>query len=208
MGWLADHQRDFVEPIKATLSTTGRVSFFGSSIESQDMSLIKNAWRSAKKLSKGKTILLMGRDVWPFEVLARREGFPTIFDPRCSRQTCYHSDYQIYNKAKHVLLDTGFEGTIARVLHIDCILLSANQLSAVAHTQVFPKMKGARSLALRLEALPKYWDSGRIVDGSGAIKQDYSPLCEFVNAAKMTEMIYKDSSPRFIETRVSRQIGI
>jgi len=203
-SWLQEHLDTFVIP-RLVISETGYASV-GRRIKSEHMSVIKNAWRSAKRAADGKKILLMGRDVWVFEVLARRENYPTVFDPSCSRQTCYHARFTVYNKREHILLDTGFAGTIARAMNVDCILLSANRYSTVQDKQIFPRLKGARSLALFLEELPKYWESAvlnnvYIENHEQPIIQNFSDQFEFQRAALLTQEVYTDSSPRFVAKR-------
>ena len=206
MSWLNDHLETFVFPHvgrELYLLTPPPCERFGS----EKMTIIKNAWRSAKSSARGKQIVLLGRDVWLFEVLARREGYPTIFDPRCSRQTSYHPEFsRRFSYRTHIMLDTGFEGSIANVLNLDCVLVSANKFSPkVGKKQIFPTLKGSRSLALMIEATPKYWKSAIIVDGG--IKQEFSNPAEFVRAGKLTEEVYKDSSARFIGKRNPLGVG-
>ena len=210
MSWLREHIDTFVTPHLVIGESTFIYTGGQRQIKPEQMAVIKNAWRSAKSAANGKKILLMGRDVWVFEVLARRENYPTIFDPSCSRQTCHHPKFAVYNSREHILLDTGFVGSIARAMHIDCILLSADRMSdTVANKQVFPRLKGARSLALFLENLPKYWTSahlgGAYSDYSGKearlILQSLSNSHEFREAALLTQEVYTDSSPRFVSTR-------
>lgn len=194
MSWLQDHLDTFVAP-RVDLSAYQKRGKF---ISPEQMTVVKNAWRAAKHNARGRTILLMGRDVWTFEVLARREGYPTIFDPSCSRQTCYHSRFKRYD-SRHVLLDTGFIGSIAKALRVDCMLLSADRLGGAKDKQIFPSLKGARSLALFLESLPKYWKSAIVSDG--LIIQELSQANEFAAAALVTQEVYTDSSPRNINHR-------
>jgi hypothetical protein len=208
MGWLKNHLETFVEPVSKELGTIPsdpwlneiRGSYY-KRLTPEQMTVVKNAWRAAKSRSEGKTLLLMGRDVWIFEVLARREGYPTIFDPSCSRQTCYHEKFKKFDSKRHILLDTGFAGSIATALKVKCLLLSADihPGSPVAKSQIFPLLTGSRSLALFLENLPKYWESAQIVNGE--IQQKYSHVKEFRLAAQLTQDVYKDSSPRFVARR-------
>ena len=176
MSWLAEHLETFAKPILGYVPTqlTDTTRFFSP----QEMSVIKNMWRSVKCEARrsGKQMLLAGRDVFVFEVLARREGYPTTFRPDISRLTVAHvkEDYSDY-----FLFDTGFMGSIAKGLRIkQYTMASSNKTAMVAlgplmHVynrlhkthklltgdtqQVFPRLKGARSLALKIERTPKYW---------------------------------------------------
>lgn len=202
MSWLQQHIETFVAPhlvIPDEEEPRLYSSHYAKMLQPERMSVIKNVWRSAKSASRGRKILLMGRDVWVFEVLAQRENFPTIFDPSCSRQTCYHPKFAVYNRREHILLDTGFVGSIAKALKVDCILLSADRFGEVAEKQIFPRLKGARSLALFLESLPKYWTSGILVDRE--VYQTLNDQYEFRRAALLTQEVYTDSSPRFVTSR-------
>jgi len=174
MSWLAEHLETFVKPVLGYVPTqpTGYTRFFSP----QEMSVIKNMWRSAKCAARdlNKPILLAGRDVFVFEILARREGYPTTFRPDISRLTVKHvaEDYTNY-----FLFDTGFMGSISKGLGIEhYTMASSNRAGNLGldsfsylrrkrtHSiitedvlQVFPRLKGARSLALKIERTPKYW---------------------------------------------------
>ena len=208
MGWLREHLDKFVIPVLSYEPPAEKV------LLPEEMAVVKNIWRSAKHAANGNPVLLPGRDVWLFEVLARRENFPTIFRPDISRLTAKHvkEDY-----SKCFILDTGYIGSIPVALG------TTNFLLASGKNQVFPKLTGARSLVLKLEYLPKYWKRGFLkheafcsknaplpdysygrydtsCDCSPSITQDISTLEEFAKAAALTKAIYTDSSPAFIAT--------
>lgn len=167
MGWLAQHLEDFVKPVLGYTPSkpTDYTPFFVPS----EKSVIKNMWRVAKCEARrlSKPILLAGRDVFVFEILARREGYPTTFRPDISRLTVNHvvEDYSGY-----YLLDTGFMGSIARGLRIDSYVMASSFKTSVGRgarrllrtetNQAFPCMTGSRSLALKIERTPKYWRTG------------------------------------------------
>lgn len=195
MGWLNEHLEQFVKPVLGyvPVTTTTRNRY----LSSQEMARVKNIWRSVKSSAAGKPILLAGRDVFIFEILARRENFPTIFRPDISRLTCQHvtEDY-----SDCFLFDTGFAGSIPLGLRVKEFILASslsNRLSVLdkKQTQVFPKMGGSRSLALKIESLPKYWK--RAFFSEGGIKQELSDLMQFTHAAYLTIEIYRDSSSKF-----------
>jgi hypothetical protein len=244
MGWLQEHLETFVKPVLGEVPALSKDDkpFFSP----QEMAVIKNMWRSVKTEAKRlkKPILLAGRDVFIFEILARREGVETVFRPDISRLTAMHirEDY-----SKHFLFDTGFMGSIPRALRCEAYTMgSANAAEAATKgygsmylprymrksehvmlridtKQVFPRMRGARSLILKIERTPKYWRRGfyrefcrcscmdRDATGIciacglpavGGIKQELSLPAEFTHAAKLTIQIYKDSSPSFIDKPV------
>jgi hypothetical protein len=219
MGWLEQHLEEFVKPTLGFVPALGKDH--ARTFSAQEMSVIKNMWRSVRTEAKkqNKTILLAGRDVWIFEVLARRDKTETVFRPDISRITAEHvkEDY-----SKHFLFDTGFMGSIPQALRCEAYTMgSSNAVTTYckckfcknvgAHKplitdvrQVFPRMKGARSLSLKIERTPKYWRRGFVRNAATElyapdwlIYQQLSEHTEFEAAAKLTIEIYKDSSPAF-----------
>lgn len=233
MGWLDDHLVEFVVPklkadevmkeypedkILRDIKSVGPLGYF----KSEEMTVIKNAWRATKKAAGDKPILLAGRDVFIFEILARRENYPTRFIPECSRMTASHLAKTIPDVKDYFLFDTGFVGSIPRALGIDNFSLLSwsrplniwdDSFNAIESKQIFPRMTMSRSLALKIEVTPKYWESGRIGTNIALIQADpdaqiplrdkiiqpFSSPVEFVNAARLTIEIYKDSSPKFVK---------
>lgn len=184
MGWLQDHMREFVEPVLGY-----HPSQSASYYTPEELTVIKNLWRSAKSKANGRPILLPGRDVFVFEVLARREGFPTVFRPDISRLTVEHvtEDY-----SGHFVFDTGYAGSIPKLLNAKLFSLASG-----IH-QAFPHLKGSRSLVLKIENSPKYWRRAFWRDG---IMQELSDPFDFSRAAQLTQEIYRSSAPRFINRR-------
>ena len=214
-SWLHDHINTFVRPILGYVPRPGINKFFTD----HELSVMKNMWRSVKRAAAGRRILLAGRDVWVFEVLARRENFPTIFRPDISRATANRvaEDY-----SQLFIFDTGFVGSIPRALNSQHYLMaSASTQSDIDGTvrQVFPHLKGARSLALKIESTPKYWKHGYIQHsadcareaasscswmvqcscGSQTIMQPTTGEMEFATAAQVTIEIYTNNAPRLSE---------
>jgi len=190
-GWLADHLKTFVVPHLGRMPVPEPMPYFSR----QQMSVIKNAWRSVKAAAGKRPIVLPGRDVFLFEILARREGRPTIFIPECSRLTAEH----MAPMKDAFIFDTGFLGSIPRALECFNFALLSSYIRD-SRIQVFPKLTMARSLALHIENMPKYWRRGYL-NKEGKISQDFSDLEEFERAANVTIDVYKDSSPRFISHR-------
>src|SRR5215831_13449225 len=204
MSWLEEHIETFVEPVLGAdfdRSPTGHFT-------ANEMTVIKNAWRSVKKSANGKPILLPGRDVFVFEILAQREKYPTLFVPECSRMTVRH--VKIPNLHDYYMFDTGFAGSIPRALfglvefavsNPQFRLLSSSNNGYNGDnrftTQVFPRLSFSRGLALKIESTPKYWESGRMAD-DGVPVQWYSAEFEFAQAARLTIEIYTDSSAKFV----------
>jgi hypothetical protein len=203
VGWLETHLEDFVYPTVGEQELTPHDYF-----TPEEHTVIKNTWRAIKKNAQGKQILLPGRDVFVWEILARRENYPTIFMPECSRQTVRHiakTRLGLKSLQNVYLFDTGFAGSIPRALGTKSFsLLSSNNLpNQKIGVQVFPRLTFSRGLALKIEKSPKYWESGRLVndygeDGKDVVHQALSDPMEFILAARLTVEVYKNSSPRFI----------
>jgi hypothetical protein len=174
MGWLAEHLEGFVKPRLGyipSISATDRPYF-----TSHERTIIKSVWRSIKTEAErlDKPILLAGRDVYIMEILARREGYPTVFRPDISRMTVQHVRE---NYSQHFLFDTGYAGSIPKALKMQYYALASSNANTgyapmsawdkFSHKlldkdthQVFPRMKGSRSLVLKMERTPKYWRRG------------------------------------------------
>ncbi len=215
MGWLDQHIDEFVMPRLPGFSELPVSEENPGYFTQDEKTVIKNIWRATKKNAKGKPILLAGRDVFIFEVLARREDYPTTFIPECSRMTARVLAEKIPNVKDYFLFDTGFVGSIPRALGIeDFTLLSFSRPfitygdlrneqklreyeAGNVRKQIFPRMSFSRGLALKIEVTPKYWESGRI-GNDGEVLQPFSNSIEFEKAAQLTIEIYKDSSPKFV----------
>jgi hypothetical protein len=202
MSWLEDHLDNFVEP-NTPPEEEAFIPFFDIPMSNnsqpfftqEELTVIKNTWRSVKKASKDKTILLAGRDVFIFEILAQREGYPTKFMPECSRQTV--RNIKIENLEDYFLFDTGFVGSIPKNLGMNNFTLMSYSNRENVSVQVSPRLTFSRGLALKIEKTPKYWESAR-VSTTGEILQGFSRHNEFINAARLTIEVYKNSSPKFI----------
>lgn len=194
MSWLETHLEEFVRPVVPNFEAAPLGYFLP-----QEITIMKNAWRAVKKNAKGRTIFLPGRDVWVFEVLARREGYPTLFMPECSRLTV-NQVLRNHGLFRNVyLFDTGFVGSIPNGLKVKNFgLMSYSNRSENVGVQVFPRLTLSRGLALRIESTPKYWTSGRL-DTDNKIIQDTTDEFEFARAARVTVEIYKSSSPKFVK---------
>lgn len=164
-SWLHTHLEEFVKP---HLGYIPEFSQNDCQFTSAEKAIIKNIWRQVKKeaTQQKRPVYLLGRDVFIFEILARREGFPTVFEPGCSRQS--RETYKFNTETgkgvpkNAYIFDTGFEGSIPRALGVESYkMMSANGV-LVPTKQSFPHMTGSRTLALKIERMPKYWHSGRL----------------------------------------------
>lgn len=190
-SWLTEHLENFVKPVLGYVPPKASQPAFLSPVQ---MTRIKNTWRALKRQADGRTILLPGRDVWIFEVLARREGYPTKFIPQCSRLAVHN----IVIDEQYLILDTGFMGSIPRALNQHEFFMISSHLK---EHQNFPSMAGSRSLALQIEYLPKYWKTGYAREG--LVGQELSDPPEFMKAAVLTQQVYTDSSPSFTKERLA-----
>lgn len=189
MSWLQKHLDTFVKPIIGDTNLSIDPQFFTP----EEKTVIKNLWRSMKRHANGKVIILPGRDVFIFEILAQRENYPTEFYPNCSRNTV--SLFKGIISPSKALLDTGFLGSIPAKLNVLDFKLVSFAIRG-SNVQIFPHLSFSRSLALKIESTPKYWGASRLVNNK--ICQDISPFEEFARAAALTREIYTDSSPSFV----------
>ncbi len=96
-AWLEDHQENFCKPVMKKLPelvstpypTDGSNKYIKLLVEEKSAypGHLVSMWEEAKRRAAGRTILLPGRDVWLFEVLARLEGTDTIFRPDINSNT-------------------------------------------------------------------------------------------------------------------------
>ena len=214
MSWLDDHFENFVWPNMPDGTCNSNIQPLGY-FSQEELTIIKNLWKSVKKQAGNKQILLAGRDVFIFEILARRENYPTIFMPEISRATVQHiKRFPLEVEDDFFLFDTGFVGSIPRGLGLRNFSLMSYALnsSMVGYwpnrrrtsnpdtKQVFPHLSFSRGLALKIEKTPKYWESGRM-GTEDQIIQPFSHQEEFYRAAQLTLEIYKNSAPKFINKR-------
>lgn len=172
-------------------------------------SIIWNSMRSLRRRAydHNKGLLLLGRDVWPWEVLSRRRRVASVYDPAISRGVAGNpavlkkrADSWQADLERSILFDTGFAGSIHRCLVAatrkkpELVMLSSGLDPKT--TQLFPGHTGSRAKALAIEYFPKYWQSGRIEDNEAV--QYLAGLEEFVKSALLTVWIWHHVSPRYI----------
>jgi hypothetical protein len=198
MSWLKQHLADFVYPVIGEQEITP-LGYFTKS----ELTVIKNAWRAMKRFAAGSPILLPGRDVFVFEILARRENYPTLFMPQISRKTVVFYSETMKDLGRFCLLDTGFAGTIPRALHTPRFkLMSYNQPHSDIH--LFPRLTLSRPIAVKIERTPKYWQTAYVNYDAYSpthereVKQPIALQDEFLRAARLTVEVFTNSSPRFI----------
>lgn len=233
MSWLDKHLEEFVypklgeenDPVFLQSVKNYRENPDKKFFSNEELSVIKSIWRVVKREAAGKTLILPGRDVFIFEILARRENYPTVFFPKISRLTVGRFVLP-KDSNKYFIFDTGFIGTIPRKLGVTHFKLlsysnSENKFESnpEKRIQVFPRLSWSRGLALKIESTPKYWKTARKeVTWEKAeclsekkyiikIRQDFSSPEEFARAAKLTIEIYTNSAPRFINKHTPLHSG-
>lgn len=170
------------------------------------------ALKRHRRRRRRESLILPGRDVWSWEVLARRQRIPTVFDARISRQVARHDPALIRaaegwraDLDKSLVFDTGFNGTIWSAIrratgkNPDLLLLSGKN-------QIFPRHAGSRQKALAIEYLPKYWTSRTLRDGDA--HQYLADMDEFVRAAILTVWLYRHKSPRRVHRRKKPELRV
>lgn len=181
-------------------------------------SIVRNSFRTLRRRAEREdvdTIVLPGRDVWAWEVLARRRRLPTVFDPVVSRSVAGNQpalsgqvkQWPVSDWSKALMFDTGFAGSIhravAKVVQPEPKLLMLSASDHMREKQLYPRHSGSRGKALAIEYIPKYWDSG-FVD-AGKPRQQLADLDEFVLATLTTIWLWYHRSKRWIERKKQRE---
>jgi hypothetical protein len=176
-------------------------------VEGSDVlhSMLCNSMRRLKrKMRRSGQLLLPGRDVWSWEVLARKLAVDSTYDPRVSRavassptaiESCIN-DWKIQNWSDVLFFDTGFSGSIPRAIAGSLGLTSINMLLLSSYdekAQIFRTHTGSRKKALAFEYLAKYFQSGTTRDGKPY--QALADLDEFIKAALLTIWLWHHVSP-------------
>ncbi len=112
--WREEHLETFIIPYLWKMpELTQQDSYVEAQWTPAHIRALVGIWNEAKKEAGHRPILLAGRDVYLFEVLARIEGFPTTFRPDISSTsvTQVKEDY-----SKFYCIDTGNKGTIPNTI--------------------------------------------------------------------------------------------
>ena len=211
--WLDFHLETFVRPVLKTIPNINLKDYqvYPWTPKANGLEALTLTWKQAKKNAAGRTILLAGRDVWEFEILARLEGYPTVFRPDISKVVAnFLGPIEEYRYL--YLIDTGYAGSVPQVLGIHNwgliqlnyhvpkkqdnkgIYLPPTPEQRINY-QIFPENPPeVASLSSVLENNPKYWQSGTIRDGryhqplsrTISFPKDLSP---FAKASMITRLI-------------------
>jgi len=204
------------------LDTKGSIKTLGENydgVEGSDVlhSMLCNSMRRLKrKMQRKGSLLLPGRDVWAWEVMARKLSVNSTFDPRVSRSVANNQkalrvcidEWQIKDWSDVLFFDTGFSGTIPKAIanaeklpQINCLLLSSHDPSR----QIFRTHTGSRAKALAFEYLAKYFVSGTHRDG--APYQELNLLDDFIKAALLTTWLWYHVSPTRLPSYRAKKIA-
>lgn len=161
-AWLDEHLETFVRPVLGRIPEVNPADTWIKVFTPRYLIAINLIWEQATRLARGRTILLPGRDVFLFEVIARiRDDYPTIFRPDISSAV---APFVTEDYSDCFVLDTGYKGSIPKMMKIPNWSLvrydfQNRRPEDVARWQVFPKAKSwiYSGLSSNLEACPKYW---------------------------------------------------
>ena len=173
-------------------------------------SIIWNSFRKLRKLIRreGAVLLLPGRDVWAWEVIARQRRLSSVYDSRVSRTVAgahpalrkVIDGWKVPDLDKSLVFDTGFAGSIHREI---CAATQKKPLSLMLSAndnkeQIFPGHTGSRGKALAIEYFPKYFQRATVRDNDAY--QALSGLEEFIKTALLTIWLWHHVSPAHIES--------
>ena len=214
--WLDKHLEEFVRPHLKYIPNVDPTYYYISVFDKRHLAALKAVWDESKKRSKGRQILLPGRDVWLLEVLARMEDYFTIFRPDISSISVDHRSLQgLYTDC--YLVDTGNRGTIARKLGIknfaliycsgpwDGTLGGTHYNKWMKEHQLFPhRQRGpVYNLYSYLESCDKYWYQAGL-DGSYAMPN--TKITQGVDTESIQQYWGKDPNNRLTQFNRAAQI--
>lgn len=170
-------------------------------------SFVLNSARSLKRLLKHPDAMAVypGRDVWCWEVISRKVGLKTVYDPRVSRALIgapellerIYEGWGVADPRRMLVFDSGYAGSVpravgraAKVGDVWMVMLSAKN----KQEQIFPGHTGSRAKALACEYLAKY--RTRAVVKNGEVVQYLADLEEFIKAALLSVWLWYHVSPR------------
>jgi hypothetical protein len=124
--WLDKHIEEFIRPRLGKVPELDKDAYplHGGAWIPLDVKCLQAMWWQGKRLAKGRTILLPGRDAFLLEVLARLEDWPTIFDQRLSSVVCRaiadgkYKGIDISKFKDCFAIDTGYRGSVPKALGV------------------------------------------------------------------------------------------
>jgi len=220
--WLDQHLEEFVRPRLGKIPNVDPTIQSIETFSGVKLKALFACWQQAKKRSQGRSILLPGRDVYLFEVLARVENYPTEFREDLSSSTVSLPELVKKDYSKHYVVDTGYAGSTPKALkaeHWDLVLyrplpkvpLELRKDSKAVRKiyqearqphQLFPLANPDKAMVCRIavdmESAPKYWErasyrkNGSKLSLSQALISDKG---QFREAAMLTMYIARAYKP-------------
>lgn len=180
-------------------------------------------WKQARRLAGDRPILLAGRDVYSFYILAMIEGFTNLeFRSDISKKTC---KYVTEDYSRFYMVDTGYAGSVPIALKVkNWHLVSWSRhgwpvtpkngwAPGEFRSSLVEKRKphslfpwcGSRAyfsnLAPAMENMPKYWRQAEWSEAEQKIEQSWECNEVFAHAFQVTEEIARFAlSCRFFRT--------
>lgn len=191
MNWLDHHLKTFVKPRLGFIPKVDPDVYCIKQFTPPHLLALKTVWDEAKKQAGSRYILLAGRDVFLFEILARIEGSYTIYRPDISSNsvvTIAKNERGTFERC--FLLDTGNKGTVPIALGIKDFKLIYYSGSPISAHQLFPKIISGPiyNLYTLLEGCPKYHTQAK-VNIKGKVVQFLENDKVFAEAAMLTQHV-------------------
>lgn len=214
--WLDEHLETFVRPVLKKIPNV-EPNPWVNVFTIKKLNIMRGVWVQTKRLAKHKMILLAGRDVFLFEVLARMEGTPTIFRPEISSSVA-NAKVIKDDFSDCFLLDTGYKGSVPKALGVpDWRMISyqpyvpATKADLEAY-QLFPRMKRNLGITGTLEGCPKYWNIGMVRYDKFyrpiGITQSLADRSMFNISAILTQHVARIvKNPRYSKIFIIRSLG-
>lgn len=198
--WLEEHLETFVKPYLGKIPNLpsdkegAYIASWNYWTNPKIITALKVSWNEAKKLAKDKKILLPGRDVWEFEILARLEGYPTVFRPDISTAVAPHVE-EDYSDC--CCIDTGFKGSVPKAMGIKDFRL----ISYMPETKKITKTKKAHQIF-------PYMQQGQQCKISGFILTRPSVIYELPSAMEGSNKYWHSAQPKYEKDPVTGKYRI
>lgn len=217
--WLDDHLDSFVKPYLNGLPNGNLAhNYYSAQFNDKRVIAMVAIWQHTKRKAAGRTILLPGRDVFLFEVIAGMFGDTRVFRPEISSIVApfIADDY-----SEHFCLDTGYKGSVPKALgmtHWGLVLYDCSSGGAGDNKinrplrQIFPtcSKEPYGSLSSNLEGCPKYWTSAVMQQApyvkGGAIVQKLDPT--YFPAAALLTMHVAGLVDKLFPRNVKRRVSV
>jgi hypothetical protein len=205
--WLEEHLETFVRKELGHVPNINPGHYNLFHFTQNNVNNLKLLWEQAKKAAGDMPMLLAGRDVYLFEILARCEGYPTTYRQDISRSTVKHiADRNDYSQ--YFLIDTGYRGTIPNALSMNHWKLISYNVSCTTgktttteeklkHQLAYPRTEYVY-LAGTMECAPKYYKQAFLSsdpNGQQFVTQEREQEEMFTAASWVTRIMATGKSP-------------